>query len=180
MSFSVKRRAYSDIPSFLSQSSIRCIAARHHGFNRYLTELLDQDDRELIRQIPSIVRRWTKQAKQLSLRRAARRSSSERPSCPKRYLLGLAIWGAVARSAGCVRSLTPLATTASFAGVDRGRTRWLGLMPFRVVRGQVRKHADAPHALALLRACRERPCRRAAEQCDERAPPHSITSSASC
>ena len=32
MSFSVKRRVYSDMPSFLSQSSIRCIAARHRGF----------------------------------------------------------------------------------------------------------------------------------------------------
>src|SRR5262249_39216026 len=34
--------------------------------------------------------------------------------------------------------------------------------------------------LALLCACRERPRRRAAEQRDERAPFHSITSSASC
>jgi hypothetical protein len=71
MSFSVKRRAYSDRPSVLSQSSIRCIAARHRGFIRDLTELLGQGDRELIRQIPSIVRRWTKQAKQLSLRSIA-------------------------------------------------------------------------------------------------------------
>src|SRR5262249_42187577 len=38
------------------------------------------------------------------------------------------------------------------------------------------KHADAPQA--LLRARRERPCRRAAEQRDELAAPHSITSSA--
>src|SRR5262245_15873860 len=39
---------------------------------------------------------------------------------------------------------------------------------------------DAPHALALLRARRERPgYRRAAEQRDELAPLHSITSSAS-
>src|SRR5262249_9548429 len=42
-----------------------------------------------------------------------------------------------------------------------------------------REHADAPHALALLRACRQRPCRRrAAEQRYELAPSHSITSSA--
>src|SRR5512132_2485193 len=41
------------------------------------------------------------------------------------------------------------------------------------------EHADAPHALGLLRAHREWPCsRRAAEQRDELAPPHSITSSA--
>src|SRR5262249_35774494 len=71
MSFSVKRRAYSDMPSFLSQSPIRCIAARHRGFNRDLTELLDQGDRELIRRIASIVRRLTTRAKQLSLRSIA-------------------------------------------------------------------------------------------------------------
>src|SRR5262249_8297887 len=41
------------------------------------------------------------------------------------------------------------------------------------------EHADTAHPLALLRARRERPRRRAAEQRDERAPPnHSITSSA--
>src|SRR5262249_33120843 len=47
-------------------------------------------------------------------------------------------------------------------------------------RGEVHEHPDAPHALCLLRARRERPpggC--AAEQRDEPAPPHSITSSAS-
>src|SRR6516162_6452035 len=42
------------------------------------------------------------------------------------------------------------------------------------------EHADAPHAVALLRACRERPNSRAAEERDELAPPnHSITSVAS-
>src|SRR5215831_8042995 len=40
-------------------------------------------------------------------------------------------------------------------------------------------YADPPCPLRLLRPRRERPCgRRAAEQRDERAPPHSITSSA--
>ena len=39
-------------------------------------------------------------------------------------------------------------------------------------------HADAPHPLALLRARRKRPRRRAAEQRDELAAFHSITSSA--
>src|SRR5262245_49521094 len=44
---------------------------------------------------------------------------------------------------------------------------------FRSVRGCGQEHADAPHPAALLRARRERPCcRRAAKQCDERAPPH--------
>src|SRR5262245_4766521 len=42
------------------------------------------------------------------------------------------------------------------------------------------QHADAPHALGLLRGRRDRPRRRAAEQRNELAPPdHSITSSAS-
>src|SRR5262249_1982281 len=45
-------------------------------------------------------------------------------------------------------------------------------------RSCVHKHADASHALALLRARRQRPRRRAAEKRDERAPLHSITSSA--
>ena len=50
---------------------------------------------------------------------------------------------------------------------------------FRIVRGCGHEHADAPHPLALLRARRERPRRRrAAEQRDELAPLHSITSSA--
>jgi hypothetical protein len=41
------------------------------------------------------------------------------------------------------------------------------------------EHADTPHPLALLRARRERPRGgRAAEQRDELATPHSITSSA--
>src|SRR5262245_6988555 len=50
---------------------------------------------------------------------------------------------------------------------------------FRIVGDRVHEYADAPHALALLRARRERPRGRgAAEQCDEIAAPHSITSSA--
>ena len=49
----------------------------------------------------------------------------------------------------------------------------------RIVRGDVHEHADAPHALGLLRARRKRPRRRrAAEQRDELAPLHSITLSA--
>src|SRR5262249_8177814 len=49
----------------------------------------------------------------------------------------------------------------------------------RIVRAPAHEHADAPHPLGLLRARRERPrSRRAAEQRDEPAPLHSITSSA--
>jgi hypothetical protein len=42
---------------------------------------------------------------------------------------------------------------------------------FRVVRGPIHQHADAPHPLGLLRACRERPYCRTAEQRDELAAP---------
>src|SRR6516165_10098503 len=50
---------------------------------------------------------------------------------------------------------------------------------FRIVLGKAHQHADPPHSVGLLRARYERPrgCR-AAEQRDERAPFHSITSSA--
>src|SRR5262249_43018421 len=49
----------------------------------------------------------------------------------------------------------------------------------RITLGVSHEHADAPHPLSLLRARRERPYRsRAAEQRDELAPSHSITSSA--
>ena len=52
-------------------------------------------------------------------------------------------------------------------------------LKFRIVRGRGQEYADAPHPLGLLRARRERPRRRrAAEQRDELAPLHSITSSA--
>src|SRR5262249_28795424 len=49
-----------------------------------------------------------------------------------------------------------------------------------IVCGCGKQYADAPHLLRLLRACRERPCRRrVAEQRDELAAfHHSITSSA--
>src|SRR5262249_18339816 len=51
---------------------------------------------------------------------------------------------------------------------------------FRIVLGQAHQHPDAPHCLRLLRARRERPSDgSAAEERDERAPLHSITSSAS-
>src|SRR5262249_26088514 len=49
---------------------------------------------------------------------------------------------------------------------------------FRVVLVIAHQHADAPHALGLLRPRHDRPGGRAAEERDERAPPHSITSSA--
>jgi len=37
-------------------------------------------------------------------------------------------------------------------------------VPLRIVSGQIDEHADPPHELGLLRACRERPCRRAAKR----------------
>ena len=50
---------------------------------------------------------------------------------------------------------------------------------FRIVLSQAHEHPNAPHPLALLRPRRERPpCSCAAEQRDELAAPHSITSSA--
>src|SRR5262249_35675791 len=52
-------------------------------------------------------------------------------------------------------------------------------LPTRIVFVAGHEHADAPHAVALLRARRERPRRGAAEERDEFARPnHSITSSA--
>src|SRR5262245_9414953 len=51
-------------------------------------------------------------------------------------------------------------------------------LPLGIVRGDIREHANAPHSLDLLRARRERPRGRAADERDELAPSHSITSSA--
>src|SRR5262249_52358575 len=52
-------------------------------------------------------------------------------------------------------------------------------LPDFIVLGKAHDHADAPHPLALPRASRERPrSRRAAEQRDQLATFHSITSSA--
>src|SRR5262249_24948423 len=48
----------------------------------------------------------------------------------------------------------------------------------RIVRSGRQQHADAPHALALLGVRRERPHGRTANERDEVAPLHSITSSA--
>src|SRR5262249_15835386 len=49
---------------------------------------------------------------------------------------------------------------------------------FRIIRSCVHEHADPPHALSLLRPRREGARSRTAEQRHERAPFHSITSSA--
>ena len=52
-------------------------------------------------------------------------------------------------------------------------------LPLRIVFVEPHEHADAPHAVALLRPRRERPRRHAAKEREEIAPPnHSITSSA--
>src|SRR5262245_39765528 len=56
--------------------------------------------------------------------------------------------------------------------------RCIAGLSFGIVRHPGHKHADAPNTLRLLRAGRERPRRRAAEQRDELAALHSITSSA--
>src|SRR5262249_55783823 len=57
--------------------------------------------------------------------------------------------------------------------------RYAGLK-LRIVSGAEPQPVDAPHPIALLSARSERPCcSRAAEQRDELAAPHSITSSAS-
>jgi hypothetical protein len=51
-------------------------------------------------------------------------------------------------------------------------------LPVRIIGTRVHQHADAAHPLTLLRPRRDRPrCRRTAEQCDERAPPHGHPSS---
>jgi hypothetical protein len=49
------------------------------------------------------------------------------------------------------------------------------VLSFRIVRVHIHEHANAPHGLALLRARYGRPCYRAAEQCDELAPPHAAS-----
>ena len=51
---------------------------------------------------------------------------------------------------------SPIAASALQERCDAG-------LKFRIVRGCGQEHADAPHALGLLRARRERPRRRAAE-----------------
>jgi len=72
------------------------------------------------------------------------------------------------------RSIRTLRPTAQPASCNRRETR----LSFRVVRGEIHEHADAAHTLALLRARRQRPRRRATEQRDELAPAtHSSTSS---
>src|SRR5262249_50947836 len=64
------------------------------------------------------------------------------------------------------------------AGLSGPAERSDASLSFRIGRSRAHEHA-APHLLALLRARRERPRgRRAAEQRDELAAPHSITSSA--
>jgi hypothetical protein len=52
----------------------------------------------------------------------------------------------------------------------RLRERRVATLPLRIVFVERHEHADAPHAVALLRARHKRPCRRAAEPNDEFAP----------
>src|SRR5262249_6143496 len=66
--------------------------------------------------------------------------------------------------------------TQLLQSLQEGREAGLG---YRMVLAEWHEHADAPHALALLRVCRKWPRRRATEQGHEFASSHSITSSAS-
>jgi hypothetical protein len=52
----------------------------------------------------------------------------------------------------------------------RLRERRVATLPLKIVFVSPHEHADAPHAVALLRPRRERPCRRAAKSSDEFAP----------
>jgi hypothetical protein len=52
---------------------------------------------------------------------------------------------------------------------DAGLTAW-------IVCGHVHERADPPHSIGLLRPRHQRPRRRAAECCDEIAPPHGLSS----
>ena len=45
----------------------------------------------------------------------------------------------------------------------------------RIALRKAHQHADQPHPFGLLRTRRDRPCRRAAEECDELAPPHGLS-----
>ena len=69
----------------------------------------------------------------------------------------------------------PVQPTELFQRLHKGREALLRLQIAPCDRHQ---HAHAPYPLRLLRTGRERPTRRAAEQRDELAPVHSITSSA--
>src|SRR5262245_8102630 len=71
---------------------------------------------------------------------------------------------------GCGAVAAPMAGIALQARRDAS-------LSFRIVRGQMHEHADAPHSLALLRARRHWQRSRTAEQRDELASFHSITSS---
>src|SRR6516225_1778052 len=73
------------------------------------------------------------------------------------------------------RSIAVAAQTEFLQGL---RERYDARLTFRLVSAVVHQHADAAHSAGLLRASAERPCRRAAQECDELSPPHSITSSA--
>src|SRR5262249_8834865 len=71
-----------------------------------------------------------------------------------------------------------IAVTPAQLPQDLPERRYAGLTLW-IVGGHVHQHADPAHPFGLLRARRERPrCCRAAEQRDELAPFHSITSSA--
>jgi hypothetical protein len=86
-----------------------------------------------------------------------------------------------AKSAACLRMASALAVAPPDVDLHiapDGPTQLLQRLQerpdaglkFRIVRGYGQEHLDASHPLALLRARRNRPTRRAAEQRDELAP----------
>jgi len=49
------------------------------------------------------------------------------------------------------------------------------LLGFRIFLGEIHEHSDASHSTGLLRACRERPCRRCTANECELPPPHCLS-----
>src|SRR5262249_29622717 len=98
----------------------------------------------------------------------------ERDELRRPFARTVGIGGAVSNIQPHVAALDP---AQLLQPLPKGRA---ALVCLGIVSRLVHKHADAPHALArLMRACCERPCcRSAAEQRDELAAIHSITSSA--
>src|SRR5262249_44899511 len=109
-------------------------------------------------------------------RRALRQDHIRRDACEFRRLLPQ-----TARVAGGPAVLDPdVATIPPTKVRERLRKRGNQGLLIGITLISSHQHADAPHLIRLLRACRKWPSSgRAAEQRDELAPPHSITSSAS-
>jgi hypothetical protein len=81
------------------------------------------------------------------------------------YSITLSAWASNAYFA--VPKFEDLHVYCGSSAPDLGYAATHASLGFRIIRGRGHEHADAPHPLGLLRACRKRPCRRAAEQRDE-------------